>query len=61
MEERTRIAALVGDTCRQLQGLTQDGEMVFLTYLIGIVILEADRSLPDDMQARASSIPAYHF
>lgn len=61
MAERVRIAALVVDTCRRLQQLTQEAEMVFLTYLIGIVILEADHCLTDDMQAGTPGIPAYHF
>jgi hypothetical protein len=61
MEERARIAALVGDTCRRLQGLTREAEMAFLTYLIGIVILEADHYLPGGTQAPASSLPTYHF
>lgn len=60
MAERARIAALVGDSCRRLQGLTQEAEMAFLTYLIDIVILEADHYVPGEMQSSASGIPEYH-
>ena len=44
---KLNVISHVGLTSRQLRDLAEEVEMPFLTYLLGMVILEAEKALQD--------------
>jgi len=45
---KLNVISHVSLTSRQLRDLAEEVEMPFLTYLLGMVILEAEKALQDD-------------
>jgi hypothetical protein len=44
---KPKVAAQIGDACRQLQSLARDADLAFIAHLIGIVIAETNQYRSD--------------
>jgi hypothetical protein len=47
------VVAQIGSTARQLRDLAEEVNMPFLAYLLGMVILEAEKPLVDEADVTA--------
>ena len=54
---RLNVISHVSMTSRQLRDLAEEAELPFLTYLLGMVILEAEKSMQDGRRTDAILVP----